>query len=109
MPLVLVVDDDPVAVRGLVSLLDQDASFEGVAASSIAEARDRLPGCAAAIVGMRMHGPGIEDGVALLAELTSLDPLLEGLVTTPAADVEATARALAAVGPVRHIGRPATA
>jgi signal transduction histidine kinase len=109
MPLVLVVDDDPVAVRSLVAVVEEDPAIDCVAATSIAEARDRLSGCAAAIVGMRVHGPGIEDGVALLGELTAKDPLLEGLITTSAADVEATVRALAAVGPVRHVPRPPTA
>lgn len=103
MPQVLVVDDDPVAVQGLVQVLDEDGAIDARGATSIAEARAHLRGSDAVIVGMRVHGPGIEDGVALIADLTALDPLLEGLVTTSAADAEATARALAAVGPLRHV------
>src|SRR5689334_9150108 len=109
MPLVLVVDDDPVAVRSLVAVVEEDPALDGIGATSIAEARERMAGCAAAIVGMRVHAAGIEDGVALLADLHAKDPLIEGLITTPAVDHEATSRALAAVGPVRHVARPATA
>jgi signal transduction histidine kinase len=108
MAQVLVVDEDPVAVRAMVAVLDDDGGLDGVGATSVAEARDRLPGCLAALVGMRFAGPGIEDGVALLADLTARDPLLEGLLITSIADTEATARALAAVGPLRHVVRPAT-
>lgn len=109
MARVLVVDDDPVAVRDLLAVLEEDGSFEGVGATSIGEARDRMTGVAAAIVGMRVSGHGIEDGVALLGELSAVDPLLEGLVSTSDADVEATARAVGAVGPLRHVVRPASA
>jgi signal transduction histidine kinase len=109
MPQILVVDDDPVAVKHLLAILDEDGAFTAVGARSVAEARARLPGPAAAIVGMRLAGPGIEDGVALLSDLATLDPLLEGLVTTAAADVDATGRAIAAVGPLRHVARPASA
>jgi C4-dicarboxylate-specific signal transduction histidine kinase len=109
MARVLVVDDDPVAVRDLLGVLEEDGSLEGVGATSIGEARDRMDGAAAAIVGMRLAGPGIEDGVALLGELSAVDPLLEGLVSTAEADVDATARAVGAVGPLRHVARPTTA
>jgi signal transduction histidine kinase len=109
MPQVLVVEDDPLAVRGILAILEEDGALEGVGATSFAEATARCPGVAAAIVGMRIAGPGIEDGVALLAHLRSLEPLLEGLITTSEADVEATTRALGAVGPLRHVARPASA
>src|SRR5687768_13442890 len=109
MARVLVVDDDPVAVRDLLEVLGEDGALEGVGATSIGEARERVSGSAAAIVGMRLTGPGIEDGVALLGELSAVDPLLEGLVSTAEADVEATARAVGAVGPLRHVARPASA
>lgn len=106
MALVLVVDDDPLAVRGLVATLDEGGAFEVVGATP-PEALNLVPGPAAAIVGMRVTAAGIEDGVALLSALTAADPLLEGLLTSSAADVEATVRALAAVGPLRHVTRPA--
>jgi signal transduction histidine kinase len=109
MARVLVVDDDPVAVRDLLAVLDEDGGLDGICATSIAEARDRTADVDAVIVGMRVAGPGIEDGVALLAELRAVDPLVEGLVTTAEADVDATARAVGAVGPLRHVARPASA
>ena len=109
MARVLVVDDDPVAVRELLAVLEEDGAVDGVGATSIGEAVGKAAGAAVAIIAMRVAGPGIEDGVALLDELSRVDPLLEGVITTSEADVDATARAIGAVGPLRHVSRQAGA
>jgi signal transduction histidine kinase len=106
MPQVLVVDDDPLAAKQLLDVLEEDGSYD-TAHVTAAEAVARVPGPDAVIVGMRVAAPGIEDGVALLAELIRTDPMLEGLIATAAADVDATSRALGVVGPLRVIARPA--
>jgi len=107
MAQVLVVDDDPLAAKHLLDLLEEDGSIEATHVAAT-DAPGRVPGPDAVIVGMRVSAPGIEDGVALLAELTRSDPMLEGLITTATADVDATSRALGAVGPLRVIARPAS-
>ncbi|MCA9677798.1 MAG: response regulator [Kofleriaceae bacterium] len=105
MPRVLVVDDDPVAVRRIQDLLRGEGAFETVGATSVAEAVERAAGAEVALVGLRVAGPGVDDGLALIAALQRTDPLLEAVVTTSAADVDGSERARAAVGPVRHVLR----
>lgn len=109
MALVLVVADDPLAVRNVRSIVEDDGALEVRGATTLAEARDQVSGAAVAIVDMRTGAPGIADGMALLAELTTIEPLLEGMLMTSAADADATAAAIAAIGPLRHVARPTTA
>lgn len=116
MARVLVVEDDPVVVRSLQSALEEHGGFETIGTTSTAEAAALAAEADVVIAGVRSigtrgggtrgGGAGAEDGLAFIAQLVAADPTTEALLTTATADADATARALAAVGPLRHVARP---
>jgi signal transduction histidine kinase len=117
--LVYVIDDDPLVVTNLAAALAQEAGLEVrtfTSARQVAEAWEALPRTVhepvhgalpdavdAVIVGLKL---GDADGLDLLAALAQRDADLVGLVMTSVTDEDATARALAAVGPLRHVVKP---
>src|SRR5690606_23874345 len=74
-------------------------------ARQVNEARNTDEGAApdAVIVGLKL---GDGDGLDVLAALEERDPDVVGLVMTSVTDQDATSRALAAVGPLRHVVKP---
>ncbi|HWN66867.1 MAG TPA: hybrid sensor histidine kinase/response regulator [Haliangium sp.] len=105
-PLLFIVDDDPLSASNLAAVLAQEAGYEIRTFTSL----DALDALAtedvrpdAVITGHKSTGL---DGLALIDRLRQADPDVVGLVMTRAADEEATARALAAVGPLRHLHKP---
>jgi signal transduction histidine kinase len=109
-PLIFIVDDDPLSASNLAALLAQEAGYEIRTFTSL-DALDALatdgvrPDAVpdAVITGHKSTGL---DGLALLEQLRQADPDVVGLVMTRSADEEATAQALAAVGPLRHLHKP---
>ncbi len=106
MALVLVVDDDPLVVRSIQALLQEHAALETAGTTSLDEARTRAGEADVLVIGLRVTGAGADDGLAFIKELVRDDDTVETLLTTATADADGTARALAAVGPLRHIARP---
>ncbi|WP_428262336.1 ATP-binding protein [Haliangium sp.] len=102
-PIVFVIDNDPLIVSDLGSSLAQETGYEVYSFTSIEalDASPRRPDCV--IAGHRSSGL---DGLGLLSRLSRHDPEVVGLVMTRIADEEATAHALAVVGPLRHIAVP---
>lgn len=102
-PLIFVIDDDPLIARNLAATLAQEAGYETltVTASDLLGEVERRPD--AVITGHKSTGL---DGLALIEQLQRNDPDVVGLVMTRQADEEATAQALAAVGPLRHMYKP---
>lgn len=102
-PLIFVIDDDPLTARNLAAMLAQGAGYETLTLT----ASDLLGGVEArpdaVITGHKSTGM---DGLALIEQLQRDDPEVVGLVMTRAADEEATAQALAVVGPLRHLYKP---
>jgi signal transduction histidine kinase len=105
-PLIFIVDDDPLSASNLAALLAQEAGYEIRTFTSL-DALDALATDGvrpdAVITGHKSTGL---DGLALLEQLRQADPDVVGLVMTRSADEEATAQALAAVGPLRHLHKP---
>ena len=105
VPLIYLVDDDPVAVRNLEGMLAEESDFEvvGFTSSKAAEkaALDRAPD--AVIADLRV---GDEGGLSLIEQLTARDHDLVGLLATVHADGDAATEALRTVGPLRHVTKP---
>jgi signal transduction histidine kinase len=103
---VFVVDDDPLAVRALAELLTREAQLEVETFTSARAARAAAHTVPpdAVIVGLRI---GDEPGPALIRELEAIDPQVASLLLTSAADPQATAEAVARVGSVRAVQKPA--
>lgn len=103
---VFVVDEDPLAVRGLAQALAQQPGFDVAPFTSgraaLAEAAVVPPD--AVLVGLRL---GDMTGAALLRELQAIDPEIACLVITSATDPDATAQAAVMVGPLRQVRKPA--
>jgi signal transduction histidine kinase len=109
-PLIFIVDDDPLSASNLAAILAQEAgyeirtftSLEALEALATDDVRpDAVPD--AVITGHKSTGL---DGLALIEQLRQADPDVIGLVMTRSADEEATAQALAAVGPLCHLHKP---
>jgi len=103
---VFVVDEDPLAVRGLAQTLAQEPGLEVAPFTSgreaLAEAAVVPPD--AVLVGLRV---GDMSGAALLRELEAIDPEIASLVITSATDPDATTQAAVMVGPLRQVRKPA--
>jgi signal transduction histidine kinase len=103
--LVLVIDPDPVLVRGLESLISEEIQAEVRAFSSLADARvaafERPPDglvCA--------HHPTSFPGLELARELSNIDAHLAVILSTHANEDDARAEAVGAFGPLRHLTKP---
>jgi signal transduction histidine kinase len=116
--LVYVIDDDPLVVTNLAAALAQEAGLEVRTFTSARQVNElAAPGAApdaapdagpdavpdAVIVGLKL---GNADGLSLLRALEQRDPDLVGLIMTSVTDEDAAARAVAAVGPLRHVVKP---
>lgn len=101
--LIFIVDDDPLSASNLAASLAQESGWEVRTFTSLdaLEAADARPD--AVVTGHKSTGL---DGLALIERLRQDDPELVGLVMTRSADQEATAQAIAAVGPLRHLHKP---
>lgn len=104
-PVVYLIDDDPLVARSLEAALAQESGYEVEAFTAVealrAALRRRQPD--ALVAGLRTSGV---DGLAILAQVQGSTPAPFGLVMTRATDEEATARALAAMGPLGHVYIP---
>jgi signal transduction histidine kinase len=108
-PLIFIVDDDPLSASNLAAILAQEAGYEirtftspdAIGALDAPESDAVRPD--AVITGHKSTGL---DGLALIEQLRQADPDVVGLVMTRSADEEATAEAIAAVGPLRHLHKP---
>ena len=102
---VYILDDDPLLMANLASALDQESGMETETFSSPRALRDacreRMPD--ALLTCLRI---GDADCLALLRELQTSEPGLSGLIMTRVSDHNATAQAVAAVGPLRHVHKP---
>jgi signal transduction histidine kinase len=100
--LVYLVDRDPLVVRELAGRLAEEGNLEVVtfttARAASSAATERRPD--AVIAGLEL---GARDGLDLVQELREADTDVVAMVMTSESDAEATARALAAVGPLRHV------
>lgn len=100
--LVYVVDEDPLATRDLATRLGQERELEVVtfstARAASAAAATRRPD--AVIAGLKL---GARDGLDLAFELREADADVVAIIMTSESDADATGRALAAVGPLRHV------
>lgn len=106
-PVIFVIDDDPLVAKSLGAALAQEAGYEVetfTAAERLEEAA--LAGAPDAVIAA-LKTSGL-DGLALIEQHRQADPDLVGLITTRVTDQEATARALAAVGPIGHVPEPWT-
>jgi signal transduction histidine kinase len=102
-PIIFIVDDDPLVASNLAAELAQESGYEIRTFMSL-DALDALEARPDAVI--TAHKSTGLDGLALLDQVEQQDPHVVGLVATRAADQEATARALAAVGPLRHLHKP---
>lgn len=103
--LVFVLDDDPLVARNLAALLAQESGLEVATFTSMRMLVDAswesFPD--AVIAGLKLDDG---DGLSLLEDLQKRDPDVIGLIMTSVADEDATAQAIASVGPLRHVHKP---
>ena len=102
---VYILDDDPLLSAKLATALAQEA---GIDAATFSSPRALLAACAEHMPDALLTCPqlGDTDGLDLLEQLQRSDPELPGLMMTRVGDQDATARALAVVGPLRHVHKP---
>lgn len=105
--LIFVVDDDPLVTKNLAEELAEEWGCEVETFSSPRQVLEvmtaGLPTPDAVIAGLRMAEL---DGLALLEQLGRVDPELAFLLMTSVSDADATARAIAGVGPLCHVHKP---
>lgn len=105
-PLIYIVDDDPLSASNLAAVLAQEGGYEVRTFTSQEPLEALAAGEERPDVVITGHKSTGLDGLALLAQLQEVDPELVGLVMTRSADEEATAQAVAGVGPLRHVHKP---
>ncbi|MEM9487624.1 MAG: response regulator, partial [Myxococcota bacterium] len=102
---VYVADDDPLAAKNIAAALTRETGFDVAAFTTVARLRsaaiDAPPD--AVICGLKL---GALDGLDVLGEFQESDPDLVAMVLTGATDDDAETRAIAAVGPLRHVRKP---
>lgn len=102
-PLLYIIDDDPLMASNLAAALAEEAGYDARTITSIDLLGELEIRPDAVIAGHKSTGL---DGLALIDQLQQGDPEMVGLVMTREADQEATAQAIAAVGPMRHVFKP---
>ncbi len=102
-PLLYIIDDDPLMASNLAAALAEEAGYDARTITSIDLLGELEVRPDAVIAGHKSTGL---DGLALIDQLQQGDPEMVGLVMTREADQEATAQAIAAVGPMRHVFKP---
>ncbi len=105
--LVYVVDDDPLVAKNLAAALAEEPGIEVRTFTSMRQLDEALadepPAPDGLIAGLKI---GDSDGLEVIEQLERRDPDLVSLLMTGITDESATARALAAVGPLRHVHKP---
>ncbi len=105
---ILVVDDDPLAVRQVAQVVAEDLrhTVEAVTSASAARIAAETMRPDAIVVGVRL---GATDGAALATELRAAEPHLAVIYTSAAGDSDGAERARVAGGGLWHVSRPVTA